>query len=258
MIDYDKLKIAHELTKNSDNYYLHITLGMDDGTMTILDANRNDEQFVYDTESIDDLITKLRELTKQEPAEPGYVSEILEEIKPINGVLTLPAGDYIFKDGVTYKVKKIDKPPELTEPKRKYKVGDQIVVYGWNEEIYEEVVTKCECIPAKEPSWTYNDWIEDNYHRIYPTKAALIAAQIKYWANLGKYCEHDVIYSTCEQCKEPEYCNVSGAKLGKSEECEHEPSKGTTGCQHENPYIGDSGKYYGTVKCTKCGELYQC
>lgn len=155
----------------------------------------------------------------QEPAEPGYVSEILEEIKPINGVLTLPAGDYIFKDGVTYKVKKTDKPAEPTEPKRKYKVGDQIVVYGWNEEIYEEVVTKCECIPAKEPSWTYNDWIEDNYHRIYPTKAALIAAQIKYWANLGKYCEHDVVYSACEQCNEPEYCNVSGVKLGKPEEC---------------------------------------
>ena len=64
MIDYNKLKIAHEMAHTSDSYYFQVSLGMDDGCICLYDANKSDGQLIYDTESIDDLISKLTELTK--------------------------------------------------------------------------------------------------------------------------------------------------------------------------------------------------
>lgn len=75
---------------------------------------------------------------------------------------------------------------ELTQPEPKYKVGEKIVVFGWDDEIHEEIISSAEYIHNEgfEPYWYINGWIEDTYHRIYPTKSELIEAQIKYWSDM--------------------------------------------------------------------------
>jgi hypothetical protein len=70
---------------------------------------------------------------------------------------------------------------ELTQPKPKYKVGDKVWVYGWDEEITEDKIEK---MVLNKNTWIYNDWIEEGYHRLYPTKQALIESQIEYWTKL--------------------------------------------------------------------------
>ena len=115
---------------------------------------------------------------------------------------------------------------------------------------------------------------------LYPTKAQLIETQIEYWSNMqieengchengfshkwnhyhyqnGKVVHFDTDEYKCRKCdrlykfedgkqieidiyEEPEYCNVSGAKLGKREECEHETNSKI------RPYY-----------CIKCGEFYR-
>lgn len=87
----------------------------------------------------------------------------------------------------------------------------------------------------------------------YPTRVELIEAQIKYWSDMRE--------------PQDEYCNVSGAKLGKHpdnntiseyHELVHEfyRPEGTTGCQHENDRTA-----YLTIppqwKCIKCGGFYR-
>lgn len=232
MIDYDKLKIAHELAdklraKEDCEITITHTFWGDHSQPYILyigepDSYKTDGK--YDCLTLDTLIIKLRQLTEQEPVEPGYVSEILEEITPINGVLTLSAGDYICKDGVTYKVKKIDKPEELMRPEPKYQ--------------YEQVVWYIDCtistgpvcagfvnqMEYREHLFNERKWfvkIEDNSYYIpeeclYPTKAKLIEAQMAYWAKM--MVEHDHDTPRFVMPKESEFCNVSGAKLGKKPE----------------------------------------
>jgi hypothetical protein len=211
MIDYDKLKIAHALATNSEAYYFSISFGMDNGTITLFDANKNDDQFIYDTENIDDLITKLRELTQPEP---------------------------------------------------KYKEADHI----WrivNNLPFEDIICEhLDCDINGEQCYSIKGLIIGE-SKLYPAKAALIENQIEYWRRLQ--CESDIhFYDTtingkiaCVYCEKPlfdrdEYCNVSGAKLGKREE------QGATGCEHEsNP---DAGQMIGTqwaLRCKKCGDFYR-
>jgi hypothetical protein len=70
MIDYEKLKLAHELAYKSESYYFDISLGMDNGYITLNDANKHHQQ-IYSTECLDDLIAKLQELTQDKP-NPKY------------------------------------------------------------------------------------------------------------------------------------------------------------------------------------------
>lgn len=111
MIDFDKLKIAHKLAADSEEYYFEGVYGINgDSDYHIFDANHDSHGF-FDSE--DSLLEKLRELTKPEP---GYVGEILNIVTNINGSVSLQSGDYRIIDGDLYSVKKLDKPEELTQP----------------------------------------------------------------------------------------------------------------------------------------------
>ena len=79
MIDYDKLRIAHELCCNTESYYFDIALGMDDGCIALYDANNNAEQFICNPEDLDDLIAKLQELN---PVQQKY--KIDQQVWSIN------------------------------------------------------------------------------------------------------------------------------------------------------------------------------
>ena len=65
MIDYEKIKLAHELCEKTDGYYFYCTysskFGIDD-----IDLCHNDK-YDEDCKDIDDLITKLQELTRLKP-----------------------------------------------------------------------------------------------------------------------------------------------------------------------------------------------
>ena len=112
----------------------------------------------------------------------------------------------------------IDELYELTQPEPKYKVGSTWWYLNdtWNEP---------DSLLINE---TNKDWYRKD-GEWYPTKAALIEAQIAYWQSLRKSQE--------------EYCEQSGVKLGKREGCEHE-SDG-------NMLLSCPGQW----KCKKCGEF---
>lgn len=273
MIDYDKLKIAHELADKlakTEKRAVTIsvcswTYGEDPGYQyNIFGCKENG----YKT--IDELITKLRELTEPEPVEPGYISEILEEVKPINGVLTLPAGDYIIKDNITYKATKIDKPEELTQPEPKYKTGDVLYWKHASDSICTLKVTTIKWY-EEDQKFGYLDHgqpIFEDY--LYPTKAALIEAQIEYWQKLklesmtppfeGEATGFNGAFKVCVGCKEPVSCCDCDIQR-------HQDQVDIDRCQHESdgyfykenrkssvPYNCDG---FPDMKCTKCGEFYR-
>lgn len=62
MIDYEKLIQAHEKCLGT-KYYFDIALGIDDGLIALFDSESN-ESFVCNPDDLDDLITKLQELTQ--------------------------------------------------------------------------------------------------------------------------------------------------------------------------------------------------
>lgn len=235
MIDYDKLKIAHTFIDKCESHYLaHINSKKHGHEYTLVDWKIEMPDLIYD--NIDDLITKLRELTQSEP---------------------------------------------------KYKKG-QTVWTLTNHEAPDDII-----------EITLNQDINDD-EGLYPSKAALIEAQIEYWSNMqysqeplpinnggrGERELNPTFKATDSWYKqaakdEDEYCNVSGAKLGKREECldkegrivwsykeyaaglcsptqVSKPKEGTTGCQHES----DNMLYSQTPdapsrKCKKCGEFYR-
>lgn len=67
MIDYDKLRIAHEAALQT-SYVIEVTLGVDEDMMDLYIRNVDDEAENYNqhlySHTIDDLIAKLTELTK--------------------------------------------------------------------------------------------------------------------------------------------------------------------------------------------------
>lgn len=273
MIDYDKLNIARTIAQESNRYHVGYFFGVG-GVDSFNLYDRAGGPCIFFTENIDGLITKLRELTQ--PAEPGYISETLEEIFPVGNAISGGAGNYRIINGRWFKViEKFDRPiwiisnnsviktteselptkypshdsgywttekeaqeklRQSTQPEPKYKVNQEVFTRD-DQEIH------CFAIDSivKDGGYYYIDRNEDGDYgdksgsfdqyeedELYPTKAALIEAQIEYW------------FSLKEQPKEPEYCNVSGAKQGKREECLHPE---TTGSPFGINFI-----------CTVCGE----
>lgn len=164
---------------------------------------------------------------------------------------------------------------KLTQQEPKYKVGDTLWL------IYDQ---KPLCFNVEAVNFRSNKkfmyqmsggypgaGFEEN---LYPTKAALIKAQIEYWSNMrepiklpmmtdydDQYCTHPEVIGSfggikfiCTHCgkhgltreQNQEYCNVSGVKLGKQEECEH---------RADTSYVMMNGELHS--ECKKCGEFYR-
>src|ERR1700733_350382 len=65
MIDYNKLKQAHEMCLNT-KYYFDIALGVEDGGIALFDCESN-ISFINNPEDLDDLIVNLKKLTGTKP-----------------------------------------------------------------------------------------------------------------------------------------------------------------------------------------------
>lgn len=158
-IDYDKLKQAHELNKKATNYSIMINLYPHTNLCfyALYDLNQAEQ---IDCKDIDDLISKLKELTQPEPKyEDGQ--EVWLMYTPIY-TSTMQPGKF-----------KTDA----------HKYEDGVHQY---------------CLIGNGVALT---WREEN--TIYPTREALIDAQIEYW--------------TCLKNEETSICSDD-----VSMECEHE------------------------------------
>ena len=67
MIDYQKLKLAHEICGNTDDYYFDISFGDEEIGIYLYKANDYKAELINDFNNLDDLITKLQELTQPKP-----------------------------------------------------------------------------------------------------------------------------------------------------------------------------------------------
>jgi len=240
MINYEKLKIAHELAKKSDARMWHYVDKNKDNASGYEFQILTDDAFErwgkhsYTTNDIDEVIAKLQELTQPNPKYKQeqtvwFLSQCMHnEIEDGN------ISEAEYQDGV--------------------------LLYSiYNKRDY---------------------WQE---HQLYPTKSALIEAQIATWLRmkdeLCKKCGLDLLdtqyssYFSCQHewekceyqpqfegeikgfnqadytlCKSTtEYCQVSGAKLDK---CQHEPD----GREH---VMTDEGGCLIMNRCKKCGEFHR-
>lgn len=180
MIDYDKLRIAHELAyKYPETLKITLINNHQNSSKCFFSIVYNTDMEWMDFENIDELITKLKELTQTKP---------------------------------------------------KYKVGDEVWGLTHGKEIFD---LKIERIAFGYKDIEYHQdtkgWVVYE-SEIYPTKQALIEAQIEYW--------------TCLRNEE---------KLTQYEDMSKE-------CQHESDnysYITNHQPQEHSKKCLKCGYFYR-
>lgn len=141
MIDYEKLKLAHELayalSKDTGNR-CDIKVSIYFGDKPIFGyCHYGSEPNFYESMSIDDLIAKLQ---------------------------------------------------ELTQPKPKYEIGQEVWFILDRNIHYQKIddISK-----NKYGEWTYeSNCLHLNEERLYPSRESLIDAQIEYWNSLKK-CQHE-------------------------------------------------------------------
>ncbi len=198
MIDYQKLKLVHELADKC-NMQIWFTASCQNGNGATAIMN------------LDDLIAKLEELTQP------------------------------------------------NEPQPKYKVGQEIYLLGENSYLLGATI---ESIFYDVDGFEYilNFNIGSDYrHRremyLYPTKQALIEAQLRYWSDLAykerskpidEECDHEKLTVGCSVCDT--YKVNPNAPVYFTEGCRHEPN--------DNVYL-DLVSREQQFKCKKCGEYYK-
>lgn len=163
------------------------------------------------------------------------------------------------------------KMKELTKPEPRYKVGQRVWFLESFEGIRESVILDIDS--SSDEKYLLRcpeEWAVEE--ELYPSREALIDAQIAYWKNLKKECEHSELKTECETClTDPD--NVS---MGST--CDHEYTFGLgfacvkcgvnvvkdggadSDCGHESDgkHIGLND--FGTPcewKCKHCGEFYR-
>ncbi len=199
MIDYEKLKIAHELVSNMSTHYLVHIIGHKGHEYTIVDWIPDMPDWNY--KILDDLISKLQELTK-----PKCKYEVGQEV---------------------WRVDDESKPWSF-------------VISGVD---HEKETLFLEDALVEHDMW----WLEE---QLYPTREALILAQIDYWKNLLAEELEQHVSSYCEPKCQHSWINRT-SDLRKL--CEHcfEVEK----CQHESDGL-DYLSFPPKANCKKCGEYY--
>src|ERR1700728_2025863 len=176
----------------------------------------------------------------------------------------------------------IAKLQELTQPKPKYEVGQEVHWINISHQIKSDIIWQI----SEDARGIIYHFDKPNYSavyaaEVYPTKQALIESQIRYWAKLGakepdepepEECPHDKKIMglgndfICKHCDE--YVN--------NEECEHDYQPNNYGqsnleyqctkckvwkeCQHESDgevnlqQYSDMSARTEYFKCKKCGE----
>lgn len=189
MIDYDKLKIAHELL---EKYRMNEAMG---------------------------LVAIQTQLC-------------------INGViyaLTLDNGECeLFHNNLDGMIAKLQ---ELTQPKPKYELGQEVwyVIYARE---WTAISDKIDAIGDGYQKYhlSGNWWPE---HQLYPTKLALIEGQMNYW--------HTLLQDEQDKCIHPRYQPPFEGTI-----------KGFNECQHKSNGLHDvRTDFHSLNKCKKCGEFYK-
>ncbi|MFQ2987905.1 hypothetical protein ACKJL9_06345 [Legionella pneumophila] len=190
MIDYEKLKLAHELAnKLNVKLWVNIAINAEESYPFVAWINQCNSK--HEIHCIDDLITKLKELTR---------------------------------------------------PKPKYEIGQEIWVLVDNEPVKSDIYR------IIEKTFEYRidpyGWIhEDN---IYPSREALIDAQIEYWHSLKEPVNPEDMRTEFEGEKIIFRCFDDEMEVNR--------------CEHESDGISYRASDYGAIahfKCKKCGEFYR-
>ncbi len=191
MIDYEKLKKAHELgvkyttiTENTFTIKSSFSTGF---IQEYYELYVTSDNFKYN--NIDDLIKKLEELT--EP--PIWIIKENKMIKTSLSELQTKHADH--NSGYWTSEDEAHEYLKTIEPRSKYKIGDELwFTIGSNRILNSHVLNT--------PKNSYEYYVLESFHcrsesELYPTKIALIQAQIDYWLDrMGKTvfpasCEHD-------------------------------------------------------------------
>lgn len=160
---------------------------------------------------------------------------------------------------------------ELTQPEPKYKIGQKVwFIHYTNAWIFLE--GKIESID-NDRYFTYGNWMNES--ELYPSKEALIQAQLEYWQSLkpkdaatlyaegakkiyadaeGK-CQHHWKDATDYYDPSKRKCTLCGI-IESLVECEHE-SDGYCYDNNNEIVIGYQLHKYTQQKCKKCGEFYR-
>jgi len=141
----------------------------------------------------------------------------------------------------------IAKLKELTQPKPKYKVGEEVWLVG---NFGKPITAKIVGIMGGDVDLAFKDGTcrYGAIKELYPTKSELIEAQIEYWTNLQK--EFDVQYASSAEGQ----AKIREGMKQLIMECQHERD------ESEPPKLSHFTKEDGCVfvkKCQKCGEFYR-
>ncbi|HAT1745434.1 TPA: hypothetical protein I8Z16_001725 [Legionella pneumophila] len=208
MIDYEKLKEAHELMLIlSNNNGCSLRLTFCDGKFWKYFLQINDKKDIFEFNCIDDLITKLKELAQTKP---------------------------------------------------KYALGDIVWLYDYS--INEIQSFKIDAITLKTFKYSGN-CIEDGFayeeiaeKDIYPSREALIDAQIEYWKGL----KQDEIVPV-EESQESKICPECGALADYLHICSYSTDSNSNKDSCDHIYAGGGSGHdlsQMSMKCSKCGKNF--
>ena len=168
-------------------------------------------------------------------------------------MVTRPNGYLIYSSDIDFIIAQLR---EITqeEPKAKYTLGDELW-YLHHQEIES-------FISVKTLGRTHYDgeyWWHEDY--LYPTKASLIEAQLKYWLKSKQEdCQHDFnsVFNFYDESGSKYYQGCSKCKLQKPDECQHESDGFAYNQLIEGmDILGSIATSEAQFKCKKCGEFYR-
>lgn len=287
MIDYEKLKEAHELASQSGIYYFNMAFGMGNtrGAILIYRVGEFHAHSLIMDGDIDRLIARLKELTQPKPK-----YKVGDEIWWLNGrgvilnanvteILASRTNEqslqYSTDNRWTLREEEIYPSKEAlikVHPRPKYKVGDECWwIRRHNNPPLCCIVIKAEYLspPINYGGWSYYVEIEDGGYTwmheddLHPTIQALIEAQIKYWNEqlypILKHVDENGKLETGE-FKEPEI----PCETRHCEKCEKDYIVFTDYAGEDNGLcykcdpFGCCQKCYEPLSCCDCMEETKC